>query len=129
MASPSASANGYRRRKLIAQVKAEEDTCHICGKPVDKTLTWWWGHHGPRCKGNGCPGCVPHPDRPEVDELIPRSKGGDPLDRTNCRLAHRHCNRERGNGTRRPKPPPANPWPLSNAWGSTFAALTRLSRA
>jgi 5-methylcytosine-specific restriction endonuclease McrA len=31
-----------------------------------------------------------------VDELVPVSKGGDPLDRANCRLTHRHCNRQRG---------------------------------
>lgn len=30
--------------------------------------------------------------RPEVDEDIPRARGGSPYDRDNCRLMHRACN-------------------------------------
>jgi 5-methylcytosine-specific restriction endonuclease McrA len=40
------------------------------------------------------------PESPEVDEIIPVSKGGDPYDRKNCRLTHRLCNQQRGNGDR-----------------------------
>ena len=29
----------------------------------------------------------------EVDEIIPVSRGGDPLSFANCRLTHRRCNR------------------------------------
>lgn len=36
--------------------------------------------------------------RAEVDEIVPVSLGGNPLDRSNVRLAHRECNRRRGNG-------------------------------
>ena len=72
--------NSTRRNRVVARVKAEETDCWLCGEPVDKTLP-------------------PHlPDSPEVDEVLPVSKGGDPYDRANCRLAHRKCNRLRGNG-------------------------------
>lgn len=53
--------------------------CWLCGEEVDKTLK------------------TPHPMSPEVHELIPVSRGGDPLDRKNCRLTHRRCNREQSN--------------------------------
>lgn len=117
-----ANANGHRRRELRARVLAEEGTCHVCGKPVDKSLTYSWGEHGPRCAGNGCPGCVPHPMRAEVDEVIPRSQGGSPLDRDNCRLAHRTCNRER---SVKPKVEHEPTWPMTDSWGSLLAGLTR----
>lgn len=72
------SANGHRRRQLRARVLAEEDTCHLCLLPVDTSLP------------------AGRPDSPEVDELLPVSLGGDPLDRSNVRLAHRICNQHRG---------------------------------
>ena len=75
-------ANGHRRRQVRAQVLAEEDNCAICGLPVDKTLP------------AGLAGS------PEVDEIIPVSKGGSPYDRANCRLTCRRCNARRGNGSR-----------------------------
>lgn len=91
--------NGHRRRQVLLRVRAEETHCALCGHPVDKTLTYLTNQHGPRCTGN-CTGCVPHPMRGEVDEIIPVSLGGSPYDRANCRLTHRDCNRRRGNGTR-----------------------------
>lgn len=54
-------ANGWRRRQVVARVLAAYDTCHLCGRPVDKSLP---------------PGL---PGSPEVDEIIPVSKGGSPL--------------------------------------------------
>ncbi|KAA8831455.1 endonuclease [Bifidobacterium tissieri] len=71
--------NGWRRNQLTARVKAAYDTCHLCGRPVDKTLP------------AGLPGS------PEVDEIIPVSRGGSPYDFNNCYLAHRWCNRIRSN--------------------------------
>ncbi len=118
------TANGARRRGLRAQVLAEESACWICGGPVDKTLTVEWGKHGPKCKGDGCPGCVPHPMRAEVDEVVPVSKGGSPYDRSNCRLSHRQCNRQRGNGDRKPDPMPVEMFPLSACWGGIFDSLS-----
>lgn len=74
-------ANGSRRTRLRKRVLAAYDTCWLCGRPVDKTLP---------------PG---HPWSGEVDEVIPVSRGGDPLDWSNVRLAHRICNERRGNKT------------------------------
>lgn len=96
---------------------AEETDCHICHEPVDKSLTVTFGKHGPKCKGDGCPGCSPHPLRPTVDEIIPRAKGGSPTDRANCRLAHWKCNRTKSDKVE-PAPLPPNPFPLSSIWSA-----------
>ena len=82
-------ANGHRRRQVTARVYAEEHDCGICGKPVDKSLTFIDPTTG-----------KPNPWAKSVDEIIPVSLGGSPIDRANCRLAHRDCNIKRGNGTR-----------------------------
>lgn len=73
-------ANGSARDKLRRRVLREEDVCHLCDQAVDKALS------------HGLPGS------PEVDELVPVTYGGDPLDRANCSLAHRYCNRLRWHG-------------------------------
>lgn len=87
------NGNGHRRRELRRRVLAEEHLCALCDLPVDKSLTYRLDKHGPKCVGvSMCRGCVPHPGRPEVDEDIPRSRGGSPYDRKNCRLMHRSCN-------------------------------------
>lgn len=99
MATPAANANGHRRRQLRTRVLAEETHCAICGGYVDKTLGMVRGKHGPKCAGPPCTGCVPHDMRPEVDEDLPRSRGGSPYDRANCRLMHRACNRAKSNRT------------------------------
>lgn len=113
-----ANANGHRRRQLRARVLAEETHCALCGLPVDKTLTWWWGHHSRRCRDAACPGCVPHPKRAEVDEIIPRAAGGDPLRRDNCRLTHRGCNLNRSiaDAGHRPAVDRTNPYPTTTPW-------------
>lgn len=103
MPAPRHNANGHRRRELTARVKAEETVCALCDQPVDKTLNYTPNKHGPRCPENTptpqrqnntppCQGCVPHPMRAEVDEDIPRSRGGSPLERNNTHLMHRRCN-------------------------------------
>jgi 5-methylcytosine-specific restriction endonuclease McrA len=92
MAAPRHNANGHRRRELVKRVKAEETHCALCGEWVDKALTTTPGGHGPKCPGGVCPGCIPHPRRGEVDEDIPRSRGGSPYNRPNCHLMHRECN-------------------------------------
>lgn len=96
MTSTPANANGHRRRELRARVLAEETRCALCGGHVDKTLGMAPGKHGPRCRGNGCNGCIPHDYRGEVDEDLPRARGGSPYDRNNCHLLHRICNRRKG---------------------------------
>ena len=122
---PATSSNPRteaRGKALRRQVLAEESDCHLCGEPVDKTLTWDWGKHGKRCKGEGCPGCVPHPMRAEVDHITPISKGGNPYDRSNAHLSHRRCNRAKGAG-RKPEPMPVELFPLSDCWGGIFDSL------
>lgn len=71
--------NGARRDRIRARVMAAYDVCYLCGKPVDKSLR------------------TPHPLSGEVDEIIPVSRGGSPYDFSNCRLAHRACNRVKSN--------------------------------
>lgn len=96
MATPAHNANGHRRRQVVRRVKAEEHDCALCDKPVDKTLTHLPGQHGKRCPTRDCTGCIPHPMRGEVDEDIPRSRGGSPYDRANTHLMHRRCNQFKG---------------------------------
>ncbi len=88
MATNPRQANGHRRRQLSAKVYREENDCGICGQPVDKTLPFI----DPTTN-------KPNPWAKTVDEIIPVSLGGSPIDRTNARLAHRDCNIKRGNGT------------------------------
>lgn len=99
MPSQPANANGHRRRELRARVLAEETRCALGGELVDKTLGMMPGIHGPKCKGNGCTGCVPHPYRAEVDEDLPRARGGSPYDRDNTHLMCRYHNRLKGTRT------------------------------
>lgn len=111
------NANGGARRRVRATVLAEEHDCAICGQPVDKTLTMTWGQHSRRCTDPGCPGCVPHPWRGEVDEIIPIAQGGSPTDRANCRLAHRLCNQRRGDATHTPRAEVHRAdYPTTRAW-------------
>lgn len=99
MPTPLHNANGHRRREMTKRVKAEETHCALCGKPVDKTLTFTPGEHGPKCSRTDCKGCIPHPMRGEVDEDLPRSRGGSPYDRRNTSLLHRVCNAAKGTMT------------------------------
>lgn len=69
------------RDAVAARVLAEESVCHLCLTPVDKSIP------------------AGLPAAPEIDEVVPVSRGGDPLDRSNCRLAHKSCNARRGNMT------------------------------
>lgn len=52
----------------------------------------------------------------EVDEIIPVSKGGDPLLFENTQPAHRICNQRKGNGSRRPDRPKGRGLPTSEDW-------------
>lgn len=72
-------ANGWRRNQAIKRVRAAYDTCHLCGRPIDKTLP------------AGDPWSL------EVDEIIPVSQGGSPTDFNNLAASHRICNEYRGN--------------------------------
>ena len=92
--------NSSLRATLRKRVLATYDTCAICGREVDKTLDYL------------------NPLAPEVDEIIPVSRGGSPYDWDNLQLVHRICNQRKGNkmvGDIDVKKI-ENPTPLSRAW-------------
>ncbi|MFI5833201.1 HNH endonuclease [Micromonospora sp. NPDC051300] len=85
-----------RHRHTIART---QPPCGLCGDPIDYTLTVLPDQHGQRCPGPlTCRGCVPHPDRYEVDHRIPRNRGGSD-DLTNKQASHRRCNRAKSDRT------------------------------
>lgn len=65
----------YDRNKQI--ILKTQDTCGICGKPVDISLK------------------PPHPLAPTIDHIIAISKGGHPSSIDNLQLAHATCNRQK----------------------------------
>ena len=79
MSTPSRYANGHARRDVRAWLRAQCLPCHICGRPIDYSLP------------------AGDPWSFEVDEIVPVSKGGSPIDRGNVAPAHRICNERRGN--------------------------------
>ena len=79
MASNPRYANGARRRDIRARWRAIGDPCHLCGKPIDYSLGMVTDAQGKR---------KPHPMSFVVDEIVPVSKGGDPLAFDNTRPAH-----------------------------------------
>lgn len=91
---------GRVRRRVAAQVRAEEPACWRCGLPIDLTL--------PRV-GKASPWSS------TIDEVIPRSRHPlgaryAALDRGNLRHAHRQCNLSRGNRMDHPKQPRSRVW-------------------
>lgn len=79
MASDPRNRNGAARRALRARIRAMGMPCGICGRPIDYSLP------------------AGHPMSFEVDEVVPVSRGGSPIDPANCQAAHRICNQRRGN--------------------------------
>ena len=77
-------AKGTARAKLRRRLRAEGRGCWICrafGRPdaIDYSLP------------------ARHPRSFEVDDLVPVSKGGDPVSYANVDAAHRECNIWRSN--------------------------------
>ena len=72
-------ANGSARRKIRARIKALGNPCALCGKPIDYTLGFITTPEGKR---------RPHPMSYVVDERVPVSLGGSPIDMDNCQPAH-----------------------------------------
>lgn len=85
----SPGRSGAPWAKLRAQVFAEETHCWWCRKYVNQGL--------PRS----------HPMGRTVDHVVELWQGGDPLDRANCRLAHRKCNSAKSQDRRSRGRPPA----------------------
>jgi 5-methylcytosine-specific restriction endonuclease McrA len=98
MATNPRTTNGALRRKLRARVLASSDRCALCGLPIDKSLK------------------TPHPLSPEVDEILPVSRGGSPYDIANLQLVHRACNRRKSNHIQSQAPLQALPLPHSRGW-------------
>ena len=82
-------ANGHRRREITAWVKATYSHCAICGQAIDWNLKWYTDPTDGKRKL--------HPMSGEVDEIIPVSLGGSPVDKRNVQGAHRICNQRKGN--------------------------------
>ena len=104
MASNPRYANGAKRRAIRDRWRAIGDPCHLCGKPIDYSLGYIV-EDGKRRR---------HPMSFVVDEIVPVSKGGDPLEWENTQPAHWICNARKGDGTR-PRPqqmPLPQPWDL-----------------
>lgn len=78
------------------RILATQDTCGICGKPVDKALKF------------------PHPLSPTIDHIIPVDKGGHPSSLDNLQLAHFCCNRAKSNKVRPSSAATGRNEPLSN---------------
>lgn len=108
MAVNARYANGSRRRAIQKRWRAIGAPCAICGKPIDYSLGMVTDERTGKRR--------PHPMSFVVDEIVPVSKGGDPLDFANTRPAHWICNARRGDGGK-PKPktqslPLPQPWEL-----------------
>lgn len=99
MTAPAHNANGHRRRQFVKRVKAEESDCALCDQWVDKSLLFVLGEHGKPCPSKDCTGCMPDLMRGEVDEDVPRARGGSPYESSNCHLMHRRCNQYKGDMT------------------------------
>lgn len=81
MSKPRRDSNGAAWRKARARVLREESTCANCGIIVDKRAHWL------------------DPSAPQVDHIVPFSKGGHPTARDNLQLLCRRCNRAKGDGS------------------------------
>lgn len=90
-------SNGARRTALRKRVKSLGLPCALCGKPINYALP------------------AGHPMSYELDEIVPVSKGGDPLDFDNVQPAHRCCNQAKGDGSRR-KRQTIQAFPTSTCW-------------
>ena len=59
-----------KNKKILLKT---QNTCGICGQPVDKSLRY------------------PHPLSPVIDHIIPVNRNGHPSDIKNLQLAHWQC--------------------------------------
>ena len=91
-------SNGARRRAIRSRWAGIGAPCALCGREIDYSLP------------------AGHPMSFEVDEIVPVSKGGDPLDFGNTQPAHRICNQRKGNGIVRKGKPPKRGLPTSRDW-------------
>lgn len=67
-------ANYEKNKRIILKT---QNTCGICGKPVDHSLKY------------------PHPMSATIDHIIPVAKNGHPSSLENLQLSHFSCNRQK----------------------------------
>ena len=79
------------RRLARRQLARTRPPCHLCGAPIDYTLSTLPGQHGPKCRRPECKGCAPDPLRFEADHIVPLDQGGAD-DLSNFAASHRRCN-------------------------------------
>lgn len=80
MASSNPRYAQYNMRVSVRnRVRALGMPCALCGQPIDYSLP------------SG------HPMSYELDEIVPISMGGSPVDIENVQPAHRICNQKKGN--------------------------------
>lgn len=84
--------NTTARNQLRQRIKAEGLPCALCGKPIDYDLGFIVDERTGKKRM--------HPMAFVVDEIIPVSKGGSPIERSNCQPAHWICNARKGAGDR-----------------------------
>lgn len=107
MPSSNPRYGSWKRRDSVRKwLLATQDVCALCGKQIDKSLGKYKDELG---------NVHFHPYSPEVDEIIPISKGGSPYDRDNVQLVHRICNQRKGNSLTIANPRKA-PLPTSRDW-------------
>lgn len=91
-------ANGSKRRAIRERWRAIGAPCALCGAPIEYSLP------------------AGHPMSFEVDEIVPVSRGGDPLDFSNTQPSHRVCNQRKGNGKAKLEAPIKAGLPTSRDW-------------
>ena len=90
-------ANGKAREVIRTKIRRRVlngECCALCGKPIDLDMpqTYIDKKDGKKKRS---------PWSLEVDEIVPVSRGGSPIDEANCQPVHRICNQRKGNGLNR----------------------------
>ncbi|MFE9923284.1 HNH endonuclease [Streptomyces sp. NPDC005774] len=88
--------NGRPYRRLTIQQRALHLPCWICGHDIDYSLTSYAAQRSAWAF--------------TLDHAQPLTKGGDLLDPTNARSAHRRCNSARGNRITQPQARASRRW-------------------
>lgn len=98
MAAKRPGREGRPWRRAKERVRRTQNTCHLCGHPIDKTLRW------------------PHPMSFTVDHIIPVSTAPElARDPRNLAAAHLTCNSSKQDG-RHARKAPGQLGPTSEAW-------------
>ena len=107
MAKPNPRrANGSARNAIRKRWRAIGAPCALCGMPIDYSLGMVTD---PRTGKRRM-----HPMAFVVDEIVPVSQGGNPLDFANTQPTHWICNARKGDG--RQSKPATSTLPLPQPW-------------